>query len=114
MKDILTISERAAERINHLMSLRPSGAEPAVGIKIGVRNAGCSGMSYTMDYAEEAPPGAEVITQRGVTVVVDPAAVMFLIGTELDFSEDKLSATFVFNNPNVTSTCGCGESFAVG
>ena len=71
-------------------------------------------MSYTMDYAEEAPPGAEVITQRGVTVVVDPAAVMFLIGTELDFSEDKLSATFVFNNPNVTSTCGCGESFAVG
>ena len=114
MKDILTISERAAERINHLMSLRPPDAEPALGIKIGVRNAGCSGMSYTMDYAEETPPGAEVITQRGVTVVVDPAAVMFLIGTELDFSEDKLSATFVFNNPNVTSTCGCGESFAVG
>ena len=114
MKDILTISERAAERINHLMSLRPPDAEPALGIKIGVRNAGCSGMSYTMDYAEEASPGAEVITQRGVTVVVDPAAVMFLIGTELDFSEDKLSATFVFNNPNVTSTCGCGESFAVG
>ena len=114
MKDILTISERAAERINHLMSLRPSDAEPTVGIKIGIRNAGCSGMSYTMDYAEEAPPGAEVISQRGVTVVVDPAAVMFLIGTELDFSEEKLSATFVFNNPNVTSTCGCGESFGVG
>ena len=114
MKDILTISERAAGRINHLMSLRPSDAEPTVGIKIGVRNAGCSGMSYTMDYAEEVSAGAEVITQRGVTVVVDPAAVMFLIGTELDFSEDKLSATFVFNNPNVTSTCGCGESFAVG
>ena len=71
-------------------------------------------MSYTMDYAEEVAPGAEAITQRGVTVVVDPAAVMFLIGTELDFSEEKLSATFVFNNPNVTSTCGCGESFAVG
>ena len=114
MKDILTISERAAERINHLMSLRPSDAEPTVGIKIGIRNAGCSGMSYTMDYAEEVSPGAEVISQRGVTVVVDPAAVMFLIGTELDFSEEKLSATFVFNNPNVTSTCGCGESFGVG
>ncbi|CAI8032037.1 Iron-sulfur cluster assembly 1 homolog, mitochondrial [Geodia barretti] len=71
-------------------------------------------MSYTMDYAEEVSPGAEVISQRGVTVVVDPAAVMFLIGTELDFSEEKLSATFVFNNPNVTSTCGCGESFGVG
>ena len=113
MKDILTISERAAARIDHLMSLRPSDAEPAVGIKIGVKNAGCSGMSYTMDFAEEVPPAAEVITQRGVTVVVDPAAVMFLIGTELDFSEDKLSAMFVFNNPNVTSTCGCGESFAV-
>ena len=113
MKDILTISERAAARIDHLMSLRPEDAAPALGIRIGVRNAGCSGMSYTMDYAEEAPPGAEVITQRGVTVVVDPAAVMFLIGTELDFSEDKLSATFVFNNPNVTRTCGCGESFAV-
>lgn len=113
MKDILTITERAAERIEHLMGLRPDDAAPALGIRIGVRNAGCSGMSYTMDYAEETPPGAEVITQRGVTVVVDPAAVMFLIGTELDFSEDKLSATFVFNNPNVTSTCGCGESFAV-
>ena len=114
MKDILSISERAAARIRHLMALRPEDAEPAVGIRIGVRNAGCSGMSYTMDYAEEVTPGAEAITQRGVTVVVDPAAVMFLIGTELDFSEDKLSATFVFNNPNVTSTCGCGESFAVG
>ena len=113
MKDILTISERAAERIRHLMSLRPEDAAPAIGIRIGVRNAGCSGMSYTMDYAEDVGPGAEAITQRGVTVVVDPAAVMFLIGTELDFSEDRLSATFVFNNPNVTSTCGCGESFTV-
>ena len=113
MKDILTITERAAERIRHLMELRPEDESPAVGIRIGVRNAGCSGMSYTMDYAEEVAPGAEVISQQGVTVVVDPAAVMFLIGTELDFSEDKLSATFVFNNPNVTSTCGCGESFAV-
>ena len=114
MKEILTITERAAQRIEHLMSLRPDEGEPPLGIRIGIRNAGCSGMSYTMDYAEESPPGAEVITQRGVTVVVDPAAVMFLIGTELDFSEDKLSATFVFNNPNVTSTCGCGESFNVG
>ena len=113
MKDILTITERAAERIRHLMALRPEDAAPAHGIRIGVRNAGCSGMSYTMDYAEEVPPGAEVISQQGVTVVVDPAAVMFLIGTELDFSEERLSATFVFNNPNVTSTCGCGESFAV-
>ncbi len=114
MKDILTVTERAAERVRHVMSLREPEAPAAIGIKIGIKNAGCSGMSYTMDYAEEAGPGDEVITQRGVTVVVEPAAVMFLIGTELDFSEDKLSATFVFNNPNVTSTCGCGESFAVG
>lgn len=114
MKDILTVTERAADRVRHLLALRAPDAPPAVGIRIGVRNAGCSGMSYTMDYAEAAASGDEVITQHGVTVVVEPAAVMFLVGTELDFNEDKLSATFVFNNPNVTSTCGCGESFAVG
>lgn len=114
MKDILTVTERAADRVRHLLALRAPDAPPTVGIRIGVRNAGCSGMSYTMDYAEEAASGDEVVTQHGVTVVVEPAAVMFLVGTELDFNEDKLSATFVFNNPNVTSTCGCGESFAVG
>ena len=114
MKDILTITERAARRIDHLMTLRDSGAPDALGIRVGVKNAGCSGMSYVMDYAEDVKPGEEVIRQHGATVVVEPAAVMFLIGTELDFSEDRLSATFVFNNPNVTSTCGCGESFTVG
>ncbi len=114
MKDILTVTERAARRIDHLMSLRASDEPEALGIRIGVKNAGCSGMSYVMDYAEEVKPGEEVIRQHGTTVVVEPTAVMFLVGTELDFAEDKLSANFVFNNPNVTSTCGCGESFTVG
>lgn len=99
-------------RVKHLMSLRDE-AEPSIGVKIGVKNAGCSGMSYTMDYAEAIGPHDEVIEDKGVTVIIEPTAIMFLIGTELDYKEDKLASGFVFNNPNVTSTCGCGESFSV-
>ncbi len=113
MKDVIKVTEAAAKRVRHLLTLRADGV-PAEGIKVGVKNAGCSGMSYTIDYADEIGPHDEVIESHGVKVVIEPTAVMFLIGTELDFVEEKLSATFVFRNPNVTSTCGCGESFAVG
>ena len=112
MKQAISITEAAARRVACLMTLRDED-EPVVGLKIGVKNAGCSGMTYTMDYAVEIGPHDEVIEQHGIKVVVDPAAIMFLIDTELDYKEEKLASGFVFKNPNVTSTCGCGESFAV-
>ena len=111
-KDILTLTESAVSRVRQIMELRDD-EPPAIGVRIGVRNAGCSGMSYSMDYATEVSAMDEVVETGGVKVMVDPAAIMFLIGTELDYKEEKLSAGFVFNNPNVTSTCGCGESFSV-
>lgn len=113
MPDLLSITPAARQRIDHLMALAENPDE-TIGIRIGVKNAGCSGMTYTMDFAQNAGPHDEVIELDGTKVVIEAAAVMFLVGTELDFKEEKLSATFVFNNPNATSTCGCGESFAVG
>jgi len=80
------------------------------GVRVGVRNGGCAGMSYTMDYAEVADPTDEVVVDKGVRLFIDPKAVLFLLGTEMDFRGDKLSAGFVFNNPNQTAACGCGES----
>jgi iron-sulfur cluster assembly protein len=112
-KDILTLTDAARARVRAIMALRDD-EPPAIGVRIGVRNAGCSGMSYSMDYATEIGAHDEVVEAGDVTVLIDPAAIMFLIGTELDYKEEKLSAGFVFNNPNVTATCGCGESFAVG
>jgi len=109
---ILTVTESAVSRVRRIMELRDE-EPPAIGVRIGVRNAGCSGMTYSMDYATEVSEMDEVIDAGDVKVMVDPAAIMFLIGTELDYKEEKLSSGFVFNNPNVTSTCGCGESFTV-
>ena len=109
---ILTLTESAVSRVRRIMELRDE-EPPAIGVRIGVRNAGCSGMTYSMDYATEVSEMDEVIDAGDVKVMVDPAAIMFLIGTELDYKEEKLSSGFVFNNPNVTSTCGCGESFNV-
>ncbi len=113
MKDILTLTESAVSRVRRILELRDE-EPPAIGVRIGVRNAGCSGMTYSMDYATEIGDHDEVIEAGDVKVMIDPAAIMFLVGTELDYKEEKLSSGFVFNNPNVTSTCGCGESFAVG
>ena len=110
---ILTLTDAAKSRVCDIMRLRDE-EPPAIGVRIGVRNAGCSGMTYSMDYATEVGANDEVIEAGDLKVLVDPAAVMFLIGTELDYREEKLSAGFVFNNPNVTSTCGCGVSFTVG
>jgi iron-sulfur cluster assembly protein len=104
------LSEAAAARLKDIMD----GAEGKyAGVRVGVTNGGCAGMSYTMDYAEGAGPLDEVIEDRGVKIFVDPKAIMFLIGTEMDFVRDKLAARFVFNNPNQTAACGCGESVSI-
>jgi len=106
----MTLTEAAAVRVNEIME--ESGKDIA-GLRIGVKNAGCAGMEYTLDYAEMADPADDVIEDRGVKLFIDPKAVLFLLGTEMDFKVDKLSSSFVFNNPNQTSACGCGESVAI-
>src|SRR5882724_13120369 len=90
-----------------------SADKPFEGVRVGVKNGGCAGMSYTMEYAESVNPLDEVVEDRGVRLLIDPKAVMFLLGTEMDFKVDKLSSGFVFKNPNQTSACGCGESVAI-
>ena len=112
MANLLSITNSARNRMLHLMTLAED-KEKALGIRIGVKNAGCSGMSYTMDYAKDVGDHDELLDLEGIKVIIDAAAVMFLVGTELDFKEEKLSSSFVFNNPNATATCGCGESFSV-
>ena len=106
--DLLT--DRAAAHIAQLMSKRE---KPPVGIKVGIRTRGCSGLSYTIEYADEIGKFDEVIEDKGVRVLIDPKAVMFLIGTEMDFVEEKFKSGFTFNNPNAKGSCGCGESFSV-
>jgi iron-sulfur cluster assembly protein len=103
----MRLSDAAATRIKEIMA---KADRPFAGVRVGVKNGGCAGMSYTLEYAETAKPTDEVITDKGVTLLVDPKAVMFLLGTEMDYKVDKLSAQFVFNNPNQESACGCGES----
>jgi iron-sulfur cluster assembly protein len=107
---VISLTERAADRIKAIMT---QADRPVAGLRVGVKNGGCAGMSYTMEYAEERKPGEDMVEDRGVRVFVDPKAVLFLLGTEMDFTADKLSAQFVFNNPNQTSACGCGESVAI-
>ena len=103
----IRLSDAAATRIREIME----NAEGAyAGVRVGVTNGGCAGMSYTMDYAAEAQAFEEVVEDKGVKVFIDPKAIMFLIGTEMDFVCEKLGARFVFNNPNQTAACGCGES----
>ena len=105
---IMTLTDAAADRVRTLMA-----GHDAVGLRVGVKNGGCAGMSYTMEYAESARPHDEVVEDKGVKLLIDPKAVLFLLGTEMDFKVDKLTAGFVFNNPNQTSACGCGESVAL-
>jgi iron-sulfur cluster assembly protein len=106
----VSISARAAEQIKALLAKRE---KPAAGIKVGIRTRGCSGLSYTIEYADEISKYDEVVRDKDVTVIIDPKAVMFLIGTEMDFVEEKFKSGFVFNNPNEKGRCGCGESFHV-
>ena len=107
----VTLTPAAAERVKAILAARKDN--PAVGLKVGVSTQGCSGKSYTLDYAESIGPHDEVIEDQGVTILLDPTATMFLIGTEIDYVVDKLSSSFVFKNPNEKGRCGCGESFTV-
>ena len=104
---VMRLTEAAAERIKAVMA---KADRPIAAVRVGVKNGGCAGMSYTMEYAESVNPLDEVIEDRGVRILIDPKAVLFLLGTEMDYKVDRLSSQFVFNNPNQTSACGCGES----
>src|SRR3954463_834774 len=107
---VVSLTDAAANRVRDIMA---RAERPIAGLRVGVKNGGCAGMSYTMEYAEEIRPQDEVVEGKGVTVLIDPKAVLFLLGTEMDFQTTKLSSGFVFNNPNQTSACGCGESVAI-
>jgi iron-sulfur cluster assembly protein len=106
----MTLTAPAVERVKALLEKR---GKPSAGIRIGVRTKGCSGLSYTLEYADAKGPADEVVEQDGVTVLIDPKASMFIFGTEMDFVEEKLQTGFVFRNPNEKGRCGCGESFHV-
>jgi iron-sulfur cluster assembly protein len=106
----ITLTAPAVERVRALLEKRN---KPSVGIRIGVRTKGCSGLSYTIEYADAKGPADEVVEQDGVTVLIDPKATMFILGTEMDYVEEKLQTGFVFRNPNEKGRCGCGESFHV-
>jgi iron-sulfur cluster assembly protein len=106
----MTLTDAAAERVKHLMAQTD---KPLVGLRVGVKAQGCSGMSYYVEYAEEKKKFEEVVEDKGVTLLIDPAATMFLIGSEMDYKEDKLQSGFTFTNPNEKGRCGCGESFHV-
>jgi iron-sulfur cluster assembly protein len=107
---VMKVTDAAAERVKALLGKR---GKPAVGVRIGVRTAGCSGLSYTLEYADAKNKFDEVVEDKGVTILIDPKATMFLIGTEMDYVEEKLKSGFVFKNPNEKGRCGCGESFHV-
>jgi iron-sulfur cluster assembly protein len=104
---VMTMTDAAAARVRELID---RAGKPVAGVRVGVKNGGCAGMSYTMDLAESVERGDEVVDTKGVKVLIDPKAVLFLLGTEMDFTVDKLASKFVFKNPNQTSACGCGES----
>ena len=104
---VMRLTDAAALRIKDVMA---RAERPVAGVRVGVKNGGCAGMEYTMEYADAVQPTDEVVEDKGVKIMVDPKAVLFLLGTEMDYKSDKLSAQFVFNNPNQTGACGCGES----
>ncbi len=106
MPKVMTLTDAAASRVAALIAQKPG----VKGLKIGVKKGGCAGMEYTMTWADEIGKFDEIIEDKGAVVLIDPAAIMYLIGTEMDFKTDKLSSQFVFNNPNQKSACGCGES----
>lgn len=106
----ITLTDAAAERVKAIMA---RSDKDIAGLRLGVKNSGCAGVGYTMEYAESIEPHDEVIEDKGVTILVDPKAILFLLGTEMDYKTEKLSAGFVFNNPNETSACGCGESVTI-
>ena len=109
-KQIISLSENAANRIKEIMS---KAEKDSLGVRVGVKSGGCAGMSYIMEYTKEINPNDEGIEDKGVKVFIDSAATMYLLGTEMDYKKNDFSSSFVFNNPNETERCGCGESFKV-
>ena len=109
-RQAMTLTEEAARRVQALLDKR---GKPSVGIRIGVRTKGCSGLSYTLEYADEKGKFDEVVEDKGVTLLIDPKAAMFILGTEMDYVEEKMQTGFKFTNPNEKGRCGCGESFHV-
>ena len=107
---VMSLTDAAASRVKDIIA---NTDKPIAGLRVGVKNGGCAGMSYTMEFAESVTPLDEVIEEKGVKVLIDPKAVLFLLGAEMDFKVDNLSSTFTFRNPNETSSCGCGESVAI-
>ena len=107
---VVTLTDAAAERVRDIMA---KADRPVVGLRVGVKNGGCAGMEYTMEWAEQQKPFDEVVEDKGVKVLIDAKAIMFLLGTEMDFQTNALKSGFVFNNPNQTSACGCGESVQI-
>ena len=108
MKQVITLSDNAANRIKEIIS---NDETKSIGVRVGVKSGGCAGMSYVMEYAKEINPTDEIIEDKGVKVFIDPGAIMYLLGTEMDYKKEQFSSTFIFKNPNETERCGCGESF---
>ena len=109
-KQIISLSENAAKRIKEIMS---KAEKNSVGVRVGVKTGGCAGMSYVLEYTKQINPSDEVIEDKGVKLFIDPGAIMYLLGTEMDYKKEQFSSSFVFKNPNETERCGCGESFKV-
>ena len=109
-EQVIKLSQNAAERIKEIMS---KAEDKTIGVRVGVKSGGCAGLSYVMEYANDIKPNEEIVEDKGVKVLIDPKAIMYLLGTEMDYKEEEMSSTFVFNNPNETERCGCGESFKV-
>ena len=109
-EQIIKLSDNAAERIKQIMA---EAENSAIGVRVGVKSGGCAGMSYVMEYANEIKPNEEMIEEKGVKVFIDPKAIMYLLGKEMDYKKDKFFSQFIFKNPNETERCGCGESFKV-
>jgi iron-sulfur cluster assembly protein len=107
---VVTLTDRAAERVREIMD---RAEKPYAGLRVGVKNGGCAGQEYVLEYAETADPLDEVVEDRGVRILIEPKAILFLIGSEIDYEVSKLSSKFVFHNPNETDACGCGESVTI-
>ena len=109
-EQIIKISDNAVSKIKEIMS---QANNTTIGVRVGVKSGGCAGLSYIMEYATDVKPNEEIIEEKGVKVLIDPKAVMYLLGTEMDYKKEKFSSQFIFKNPNETERCGCGESFKV-
>ena len=109
-KQLITLSDNAAIRIKEIMA---SASKSTIGVRVGVKSGGCAGMSYLMEYVEKVKVDDEVVEDKGVKVFIDPGAIMYLLGTEMDYKKEEFSSTFIFKTPNETERCGCGESFKI-